>query len=712
MGGDIPADDTPKTDTMQRAARIKAAKLAASLIPVGGKQAGAAAEASASAVTKTSADVAGGIAKRTGDIANNSATGRSLGTATVATGNRAASITRDRFRGHAVTAAKSRLVEATRGATREGVGDAKSDAKAAASSALKATATGAVQGAIAGSGAAGAGAIPGAVAGALKGLGKSALEEKSIQRTMMRVAAVLIIAAVLLGIAVGSFVGATTQAMLAAQSSNASASAAASGAAQGEIDQALQEAALRGVPFELVLALMRAKQSHINLDALSMRLRHHMPSDNERSLLAGAVMTSDGGMKLGEDAPQVALAENAETGFIAALVDVGLPKTEAKHIFSTAREWALGTQYGCGSAEQHGTAVPAQTTAAADGALQIPGWGVLDADQSTNASLIVAAVKAYFPNDPAAMRQAGIISLGTAMRESTLRNLGYGDWETSGVTNPDGSRTTSIGLFQQQDSWGTREQRLDPVWATAKFLSVLVTHHDWQQMAPGHASLAVQVFDASHVGQQAEFEQLAAPLWDALSRTAPPVEIPKDLATATGSPGGPGGTGTGETCIAAPAGATPGAAGLPIDPASGAAISDWYGPREAPCGGCSSFHRGLDVSAPGGTPIYAIADGTVVETGYTEGKGYFTLIDHGGGVLSDYFHQMELSTSVKAGDAVKTGQQIGRVGTTGPSSGDHLHLTIIMDGEQVDPVPVLLGWGVPICTAYPISASNATAHCS
>ncbi|MFB7891114.1 peptidase M23 [Microbacterium sp. NPDC056044] len=61
------------------------------------------------------------------------------------------------------------------------------------------------------------------------------------------------------------------------------------------------------------------------------------------------------------------------------------------------------------------------------------------------------------------------IAVMTAMGESSLRNIDYGDWETSGVTNPDGSRTTSIGLFQQQDSWGTREARLDPYTAATVF---------------------------------------------------------------------------------------------------------------------------------------------------------------------------------------------------------------------------------------------------
>jgi len=61
------------------------------------------------------------------------------------------------------------------------------------------------------------------------------------------------------------------------------------------------------------------------------------------------------------------------------------------------------------------------------------------------------------------------IAVMTAMGESSLRNIDYGDWETSGVTNPDGSRTTSIGLFQQQDSWGSREARLDPYTAATVF---------------------------------------------------------------------------------------------------------------------------------------------------------------------------------------------------------------------------------------------------
>ncbi|MGP3535802.1 peptidase M23 [Microbacterium sp. RD1] len=66
------------------------------------------------------------------------------------------------------------------------------------------------------------------------------------------------------------------------------------------------------------------------------------------------------------------------------------------------------------------------------------------------------------------------VAVMTAMGESSLRNIDYGDWETSGVTNPDGSPTTSIGLFQQQDGWGSREQRLDPYTAATLFYRAMV----------------------------------------------------------------------------------------------------------------------------------------------------------------------------------------------------------------------------------------------
>lgn len=66
------------------------------------------------------------------------------------------------------------------------------------------------------------------------------------------------------------------------------------------------------------------------------------------------------------------------------------------------------------------------------------------------------------------------IAVMTAMGESSLRNIPYGDWETSGERNPDGSPTTSVGLFQQQDGWGSRDQRMDPPTAAALFYRAML----------------------------------------------------------------------------------------------------------------------------------------------------------------------------------------------------------------------------------------------
>lgn len=93
-----------------------------------------------------------------------------------------------------------------------------------------------------------------------------------------------------------------------------------------------------------------------------------------------------------------------------------------------------------------------------------PGVAGYGATQLGNACTILAAGR-----DLGFDERDQTIAIMTAMGESSLRNLDYGDWETNGVTNPDGSPTTSIGLFQQQDSWGSRAERLDPYTAATIF---------------------------------------------------------------------------------------------------------------------------------------------------------------------------------------------------------------------------------------------------
>ena len=87
-----------------------------------------------------------------------------------------------------------------------------------------------------------------------------------------------------------------------------------------------------------------------------------------------------------------------------------------------------------------------------------------DAEQLCNAATIIDTGSAL-----GLSTRDQTIAVMTAMGESALRNIAYGDWETNGVRNPDGSPTTSIGLFQQQDEWGSREERLDPQTAATLF---------------------------------------------------------------------------------------------------------------------------------------------------------------------------------------------------------------------------------------------------
>lgn len=101
-------------------------------------------------------------------------------------------------------------------------------------------------------------------------------------------------------------------------------------------------------------------------------------------------------------------------------------------------------------------------------------------------------------------------------------------------------------------------------------------------------------------------------------------------------------------------------------------------------GGPVSFHHGTDIAAPVGTPIIATNDGTVVVAGFYPIKGGLVVIDHGGGVFSLYFHQARLH--VQVGDLVTRGELIGEMGSTGLSTGPHLHWEMRVGGVATDPM--------------------------
>lgn len=126
-------------------------------------------------------------------------------------------------------------------------------------------------------------------------------------------------------------------------------------------------------------------------------------------------------------------------------------------------------------------------------------------------------------------------------------------------------------------------------------------------------------------------------------------------------------------------GGSPSAGGL-IWPVLGR-ISSTFGPR------WGRMHEGLDIAAPTGTPIRAAASGTVIHSGWLGGYGNLVVIDHGGGLATAYAHQSAVAAG--NGAVVGQGQVIGYVGSTGNSTGPHLHFEVRLNGVAQDPLGYL-----------------------
>ncbi len=130
-------------------------------------------------------------------------------------------------------------------------------------------------------------------------------------------------------------------------------------------------------------------------------------------------------------------------------------------------------------------------------------------------------------------------------------------------------------------------------------------------------------------------------------------------------------------------------------------ISSFFGRRKAPKAGASTNHKGVDIAADGGAPICAAKDGTIVAKEYQKGYGNVVYINHPDGTQTRYAHMANFA-NIKVGDQVSCGQQIGFVGTTGVSTGNHLHFELRdANGNPVDPLPLLNGdTSCPIAKNY------------
>ncbi|SMX69639.1 Peptidase family M23 [Brevibacterium sp. 239c] len=289
-------------------------------------------------------------------------------------------------------------------------------------------------------------------------------------------------------------------------------------------------------------------------------------------------------------------------------------------------------------------------------------------------------------------RDGLVIALMAALTESSLRMLANTSVYPESANYPndgDGSDNDSLGLFQMrpQSGWGTVADLMDPVYQARAFFGGpegpnspsprgLLDIPGWEQMDKGEAAQAVEV--SAYPDRYRNYEPVAETILTTLTTTPGPAT---NSAAATGG-------------AAVPAAQTLAAESsrvvFPVPEGTWVLTSE-YGPRVHPISGENSFHTGTDFAAPDGTPVLAAVDGTVTVAGFSGGYGGLIVIEHtldGVAVATAYGHMWEQGIHVNPGDTVTAGQHIGDVGSSGNSTGPHLHFEVRpggTNGEAIDP---------------------------
>lgn len=143
-------------------------------------------------------------------------------------------------------------------------------------------------------------------------------------------------------------------------------------------------------------------------------------------------------------------------------------------------------------------------------------------------------------------------------------------------------------------------------------------------------------------------------------------------------------------------------------PVAKLSLTSNFGVRSDPFSGGARMHKGIDIPGPVGTPIYATADGVVSRAGWANGYGNLVQITHGSGMETRYGHMSKLL--VASNSYVKRGQIIGLMGSTGRSTGSHLHYEVRVDGAAINPIPFVSGpdYLVAMNTKPPVAMGGPT----
>jgi murein DD-endopeptidase MepM/ murein hydrolase activator NlpD len=291
-------------------------------------------------------------------------------------------------------------------------------------------------------------------------------------------------------------------------------------------------------------------------------------------------------------------------------------------------------------------------------------------------------------------RQAAVIAIMTALTESSMQmlwNPKVPNSETFAKGGAKGIDGFSVGLFQQQVngsaySWGTVEEAMDPSHSAGSFYARLQGIKNWQELDLGVAAQKVQVSAVpdAYAKYQTAAEGIVKDALASLGSSAP-------SGASSASPSAPAAStdptksadclGKNLGTLSVGDGTDP--TGMYIRPIVGGSISQ-FGWRFHPIHLEWRIHYGNDFAMPSGTPIYAIAAGVVSYSGPAGDYGNHIVIDHAGDVGSSYSHILDGGLLVKVGDRVVQGQMIAKVGSTGGSTGAHLHFEISYAGRAID----------------------------
>lgn len=279
------------------------------------------------------------------------------------------------------------------------------------------------------------------------------------------------------------------------------------------------------------------------------------------------------------------------------------------------------------------------------------------------------------------------IALMAALTESTLRQLANtGTYPESGgyPNDGNGSDHDSLGLFQMrpQSGWGSVADLMDPEYQAAAFFGGpsgpnypsprgLLDIPSWQSMGKGEVAQAVEV--SAYPDRYNNYEPVAEKILVTLTRGA---STSSTATPSTTSPSSPGAVTTSSRVV------------FPLPEGSWVHTGD-FGPRVDPLTGENAFHTGTDLAAADGTQIVAAADGVVTVAEFSGGWGGLIVIVHqidGATVATAYAHMWQHGIHVTAGDRVAAGQHIGDVGSSGRSTGPHLHFEVRPGGTYAEAI--------------------------